>query len=182
MYCLPEALADRLSDHRPDRSGRIRRWCTWAAIPRAGAGGDQSFCRRPSPVAPVMAALPHVRPTLPTPLRPVSRVFRKQTCSPSLPIRHWLPYTGLGAERYRLHGHAVLLPQTLREVRLRVATSPTEAQIQSWLAPVFEAVSELHAHCDLPRHFARQYSGHARRRDRAVFDLGAGYGRCSLAA
>ena len=36
--------------------------------------------------------------------------------------------------------------KTLREVRLRAATSPTEAQIQSWLAPVFEAVSELHAH------------------------------------
>lgn len=36
--------------------------------------------------------------------------------------------------------------KTLREVRVRVAAAPPEAQIQAWLLPVFEAVSELHAH------------------------------------
>ena len=36
--------------------------------------------------------------------------------------------------------------KTLREVRVRSATQPTEAQIQAWMSPVFDAVSELHAH------------------------------------
>ncbi len=36
--------------------------------------------------------------------------------------------------------------KTLRDVRARVLDAPSEAQIQAWLAPVFEAVSELHAH------------------------------------
>ena len=36
--------------------------------------------------------------------------------------------------------------KTLRDVRARVAAPPSEAQIQAWMLPVFEAVSELHAH------------------------------------
>lgn len=36
--------------------------------------------------------------------------------------------------------------KTLRDVRVKATTSPTEGQIQRWLAPVFEAVAELHAH------------------------------------
>ena len=36
--------------------------------------------------------------------------------------------------------------KTLRELRARAAAAPPEAQIQAWMLPVFEAVSELHAH------------------------------------
>ena len=36
--------------------------------------------------------------------------------------------------------------KTLREVRMRAATQPTEAQVQAWMSPVFDAVAELHAH------------------------------------
>ena len=36
--------------------------------------------------------------------------------------------------------------KTLREVRARAAAAPPEAQVRAWLLPVFEAVSELHAH------------------------------------
>ncbi len=36
--------------------------------------------------------------------------------------------------------------KTLREVRMRAAAQPTEAQIQAWMSPVFDAVAELHAH------------------------------------
>jgi len=36
--------------------------------------------------------------------------------------------------------------KTLREVRMRTATRPTEAQVQAWMSPVFDAVAELHAH------------------------------------
>ena len=49
------------------------------------------------------------------------------------------------------HGTAYMAMQyypgkTLREVRLRDPHRPSEAQIQAWMSPVFEAVSELHAH------------------------------------
>lgn len=36
--------------------------------------------------------------------------------------------------------------KTLREVREQRAEAPGEAQIRAWLAPIFEAVGELHAH------------------------------------
>ncbi len=36
--------------------------------------------------------------------------------------------------------------KTLREVRVRMTARPTEAQIQQWMSPVFDAVAELHAH------------------------------------
>ena len=49
------------------------------------------------------------------------------------------------------HGTAYMAMQyypgkTLREVRIRDRKRPSEAQIQAWMLPVFEAVSELHAH------------------------------------
>ena len=49
------------------------------------------------------------------------------------------------------HGTAYMAMQyypgkTLREVRLRDRNPPSEAQIQAWMSPVFEAVAELHAH------------------------------------
>ncbi len=36
--------------------------------------------------------------------------------------------------------------KTLRDVRTRQTSRPSEAQIQAWMSPVFDAVAELHAH------------------------------------